>query len=90
MIVSSQITVTSTPVSLLYVETTDAIKGQTVAIRNLSSAAVLYIGANDVTTSTGFPIEPGEQFAITMTETQQVYAVTATTCAAALLWIDAN
>lgn len=47
-----------------------------IAIYNESTTSVVYIGGPDVTTANGFPLLPGEKFAIDASAKAIVYAIT--------------
>ena len=58
-------------------------------IRNRGAVAV-YIGEANLTTSTGYQLDPGEALGIRVTAGEQVYGITAsTTCVVHVLKVEA-
>lgn len=90
MIKSENLTVETTPISLLYRESIDSIRGQTICVQNTDATNAVYLGGTEVTVDNGYVLPAGAQIAVTLETVQDFYAVSGGSVVVSVLWIDVN
>jgi hypothetical protein len=71
---AAAVTVGTTPTRLTSDDRADSPDGQTVVIYN-NGAAPLYVGASDVTTTDGFPVEYGQSRSFPLAAGEELYGI---------------